>query len=175
MKNMKEIEATIQVRISREADEKLVTISKAKNLTKRETLSRIVLFYHSCKLDMDLSYPNDLKNILRDLSVLNSKTTKIVGAVERTEDWIKCLVREERRSNPGSPAIDPLEIDASDVPARPSDDRFLQALVLLDRFFSNAAQTIDFEGRAAMQIRLSQSEFNKLKHEYDELCMLRSM
>lgn len=163
------------VRISREADDKLKNIAKTKSLTKLEALSRIVLFYYSNRLDMDFSYPDDLKSIIRELTIINSKTTKLIGSSERTESFIKSLVREDRRSDAGSFPIDLQEINDSKVSDQPSNDQLPRALGLLDRFFSNASKTIDFEGREAMQIRISQVEFGRLKREYEELCTSQSI
>lgn len=163
------------IRISKGADEKLVEIARRKHLSKSKVATRIIVHYYSNNIGMDLPSPEDYKSLVSAMLSLSAKVSKMLGPVERTEDWIKCLVREDRRSDPGSLPIDPQEIGTPDVPALPSDDRLPRALGLLNRLFSNPTKTIDFEGRPAMQIRLSQSDFNQLKHEYDELCTSRSM
>ena len=114
-------------------------------------------------------------SLINKLTGVDIKFSKIIGPVERTEDFIKSLVREDRRSASGSFSGASLDMDAPDVPAPSSDDRLPRSFGLLERLFSAATSTTDFEGHAAMQIRLSQSDFNQLKREYEELCTSRSM
>lgn len=175
MKEKVDKPALCSVRISKMAKIKLEIIAERKGTSLGNAVSLIILHYAANNLDYEVSVNDAYKTILNKLTGVDVRLTKIIGPVERTEDWIKCLIREDRRSDPGSLPIDPQEIDASDVPALPSDDRLPRALGLLNRLFSNPTKTIDFEGRPAMQIRLSQSDFNQLKHEYDELCTSHSM
>lgn len=163
------------IRITKSADEKLIEIARRKHLSKSKVASRIIVHYYSNNIGVDLPSVDDYQNLVSTISRLDAKVSKIIGPVERTEDWIKCLVREERLSVSDSHPAAPQEIAAPAPLAQPSDDRFVQALGLLDRFFSVAAKTTDFEGRAAMQIRFSQDDFNQLKREYEALCTSHSM
>lgn len=171
---MKEREPVVQVRISQEANAKLMVISRTKSLTKYEALSRIVLFYCSNKLDMD-SCPSDYKSLGPALSKLTATIFRMLGSIERTEDFIKSLVRNDRIGEKASFVGVPQNLDDSDIVVQPSDDRLPRALGLLNQLLSTATETTDFEGRAAMQIRISQSDFKQFKREYEELCTSRSM
>ncbi len=161
------------IRITKSADEKLVEIARRKHLSKSKVATRIITHYYSSNIGVDLPSPEDYKSMVSAMSSLNGKFSKIIGPVERTEDFIKSLVREDRRSASGSFSGTSQDMDASDVPAPSSDDRLPRSLGLLERLFSIATRTTDFEGHAAMQIRLSQSDFNHLKREYEELCTSR--
>ena len=163
------------IRITKSADEKLVEIARRKHLSKSKVATRIITHYYSSNIGVDLPSPEDYKSMVSAMSSLNGKFSKIIGPVERTEDFIKSLVREDRRSASGSFSGTSQDMDASDVPALSSDDRLPRSLGLLERLFSIATRTTDFEGHAAMQIRLSQSDFNHLKREYEELCTSRSI
>ena len=163
------------IRITKSADEKLVEIARRKHLSKSKVATRIITHYYSSNIGMDLPSPEDYKGLVTAMLSLNGKLSKIIGPVERTEDFIKSLVREDRRSAPGSFSGASQDMDAPDVPAPSSDDRLPRSFGLLERLFSAATSTTDFEGHAAMQIRLSQSDFNQLKREYEELCTSRSI
>lgn len=163
------------IRITKSADEKLVEIARRKHLSKSKVATRIITHYYSSNIGMDLPSPEDYKSLVSAMLSLSAKLSKIIGPVERTEDFIKSLVRDDRRSAHGSFSGASQDMDVSDVPASSWDDRLPRSLELVDRFISTATSTTDFEGHAAMQIRLSQSDFNQLKREYEELCTSRSM
>ena len=138
------------VRISKAAKGKLEIIAERKGVSLGNAVSLIILHYAANNLDYEVSVNDAYKTILNKLTGVDIKFSKIIGPVERTEDFIKSLVREDRRSASGSFSGASLDMDA-------------------------ATSTTDFEGHAAMQIRLSQSDFNQLKREYEELCTSRSM
>ena len=152
------------VRISKAAKGKVEIIAERKGVSLGNAVSLIILHYAANNLDYEVSVNDAYKTILNKLTGVDIKFSKIIGPVERTEDFIKSLVREDRRSASGSFSGASLDMDAPDVP-----------FGLLERLFSAATSTTDFEGHAAMQIRLSQSDFNQLKREYEELCTSRSM
>lgn len=163
------------VRISKAAKGKLEIIAERKGVSLGNAVSLIILHYAANNLDYEVSVNDAYKTILNKLTGVDIKFSKIIGPVERTEDFIKSLVREDRRSASGSFSGASLDMDAPDVPAPSSDDRLPRSFGLLERLFSAATSTTDFVGHAAMQIRLSQSDFNQLKREYEELCTSRSM
>lgn len=167
--------ALCSVRISKAAKGKLEIIAERKGVSLGNAVSLIILHYAANNLDYEVSVNDAYKTILNKLTGVDIKFSKIIGPVERTEDFIKSLVREDRRSASGSFSGTSQDMDASDVPAPSSDDRLPRSLGLLERLFSIATRTMDFEGHAAMQIRLSQSDFNHLKREYEELCTSRSI
>ena len=167
--------ALCSVRISKAAKGKLEIIAERKGVSLGNAVSLIILHYAANNLDYEVSVNDAYKTILNKLTGVDIKFSKIIGPVERTEDFIKSLVCEDRRSASGSFSGTSQDMDASDVPAPSSDDRLPRSLGLLERLFSIATRTTDFEGHAAMQIRLSQSDFNQFKREYEELCTSRSM
>lgn len=167
--------ALCSVRISKVAKSKLEIIAERKATSLGNAVSLIILHYAANNLDYEVSVNDAYKTILNKLTGVEVRLSKIIGPVERTEDWIKCLVREERLSVSDSLPAAPQEIAAPAPLAQPSDDRFAQALGLLESLFSVATKTTDFEGRAAMQIRFSEDDFNRLKRQYDKLCTSHSM
>ena len=109
------------IRITKSADEKLVEIARRKHLSKSKVATRIITHYYSSNIGMDLPSPEDYKGLVTAMLSLNGKLSKIIGPVERTEDFIKSLVREDRRSAPGSFSGASQDMDAPDVPAPSSD------------------------------------------------------
>lgn len=94
------------IRITKSADEKLVEIARRKHLSKSKVATRIITHYYSSNIGVDLPSPEDSKSMVSAMSSLNGKLSKIIGPVERTEDFIKSLVRDDRRSASGSfPAL----------------------------------------------------------------------
>ncbi|WP_129651733.1 hypothetical protein [Alistipes senegalensis] len=164
--------ALCSVRISKAAKGKLEIIAERKGVSLGNAVSLIILHYAANNLDYEVSVNDAYKTILNKLTGVDIKFSKIIGPVERTEDFIKSLVREDRRSASGSFSGTSQDMDVS---APSSDDRLPRSLGLLERLFSIATRTTDFEGHAAMQIRLSQSDFNQFKREYEELCTSRSI
>lgn len=167
--------ALCSVRISKAAKGKLEIIAERKGVSLGNAVSLIILHYAANNLDYEVSVNDAYKTILNKLTGVDVRLSKVIGPVERTEDWIKSLLRENHRSDHTTASCEPLESDASNVLIHPSDDRLPRALGLLNQLLSTATETTDFEGRAAMQIRISQSDFKQFKHEYEELCTSRSM
>ena len=89
------------IRITKFADEKLVEIARRKHLSKSKVATRIITHYYSSNIGVDLPSPEDYKSMVSAMSSLNGKFSKIIGPVERTEDFIKSLVRDDRRSTSG--------------------------------------------------------------------------
>lgn len=162
------------IRISKAADDKLSEIAKRSHLSKSKAASRIISHYFSSNIAVDLPNPEDFTRMLNVLSNLEGKYSKLIGPVERTEDFIKSLLRENRSEAYSATASD----QEPDEPGRtaPSEDpNAPRVLDLLGRLLAMARTTTDFEGRAAMQIRLSQEEFSQIKLEYDQLCISRNL
>lgn len=172
---MKPVDSQPVIRISTTSYGKLAEMARHQHLSKTKVASRIISHYYSTQVRVDLPSPDDYAGMMTVLSNLDSKVSKILGPVERTEDWIKSLVRADRTSEADFPASDRQNPDTADPQSLSADDRLLQALGLLKRLFDGAIKTTDFEGRAAMQIRLSQDDYVRLKFEYDELCTSRNM
>ena len=90
------------VRISKAAKGKLEIIAERKGVSLGNAVSLIILHYAANNLDYEVSVNDAYKTILNKLTGVDIKFSKIIGPVERTEDFIKSLVREDRRSASGS-------------------------------------------------------------------------
>ena len=124
--------ALCSVRISKAAKGKLEIIAERKGVSLGNAVSLIILHYAANNLDYEVSVNDAYKTILNKLTGVDIKLSKIIGPVERTEDFIKSLVREDRRSASGSFSGTSQDMDASDVPAPSSDDRLPRSLGLLE-------------------------------------------
>lgn len=162
------------VRISEIAKCKLELIAEKKNTTLSEAASRIILHYAANGLDYETSSLDDVcQSILKKITGIDVQLFKLLGPVERTEDFIKSLLRENRNETYSATTSD-LEPGESGRTVPTEDPSALRGLDLLGRLLAMAKTTTDFEGRAAMQIRLSQEEFSQIKLEYDQLCISRN-
>ena len=157
------------IRISSAADGKLSEIAKRNHLSKSKAASRIINHYYASNIGVDMPSSEDFS-----LSNLDGKYSKLIGPVERTEDFIKSLVRETRNDE-----SDPYIMESKD--AQPggassvAESSSPRALDLLGRMLSVAKPATDFDGRAAMQIRLSQEDFMQIKLEYEQLCTSQNL
>lgn len=160
------------IRISRVADDKLAEIAKKNHLSKSKAASRIISHYFASNVAVDLPTTEDFSRMVNILSNLEGKYSKIIGPVERTEDFIKSLVREARNdeSELHVAHIAEHENAQAETPPIVADGSLSRALDLLTRLLSMAKSTTDFEGRAAMQIRLPQEDFMQIKLECEQLC-----
>lgn len=136
MKEKVEKPVLCSVRISKIAKGKLEIIADRKGTSLGNAVSLIILHYAANNLDYEVSVNEAYKTILNKLTGVDVKLSKVIGPIERTEDWIKSLVREDRRDDPGSLMAASQNMDA-EVPVPSSDNRLPRALVLLDRFFCN--------------------------------------
>lgn len=161
------------IRISKVADDKLAEIAKKNHLSKSKAASRIISHYFASNVAVDLPTTEDFSRMVSILSNLEGKYSKIIGPVERTEDFIKSLLRTDREID--SSTTSGLEHEESSRTLPPDDPSVLRVLDLLGRLLAIAKTTTDFEGRAAMQIRLSQEEFAQIKLEYDQLCISQNL
>lgn len=84
------------IRISSVADGKLSEIAKRNHLSKSKAASRIINHYYASNIGVDMPSSEDFSRMVNVLSNLDGKYSKLIGPVERTEDFIKSLVRETR-------------------------------------------------------------------------------
>lgn len=162
------------IRISEGADDKLSEIAKRSHLSKSKAASRIISHYFASNIAIDLPMPEDFSRMVNLLSNLDGKYAKLIGPIERTEDFIRGLVRESRNDASEPHIMEPEETQTGASPAA-ADSSLSRALELLIRLLSMAKATTDFEGRAAMQIRLPQEDFMKMKLECEQLCTSRNL
>ena len=162
------------IRISSVADGKLSEIAKRNHLSKSKAASRIINHYYASNIGVDMPSSEDFSRMVNVLSNLDGKYSKLIGPVERTEDFIKSLVRETRNDE-----SDPYIMESKD--AQPggassvAESSSPRALDLLGRMLSVPKPATDFDGRAAMQIRLSQEDFMQIKLEYEQLCTSQNL
>lgn len=162
------------VRLTSTAKGKLEVIAARKDTTLGNAVSSIILHYAANNLDYEVSTEDAYKAILSKFSGVVVTLSKIAGSSERTEDFIKTLVRTERHGSPDFP--EPRHTDIDDPQTEHADDdRLSQALSMLENFFSAAESAFDFEGKRVMQIRMSNEKFLQVKTIYDELCTSRPM
>lgn len=163
------------VRISAMAKSKLELIAERKNTTLSEAASQIILHHAANGLDYETSSLDDVcQSILKKVAGIDVQLFKLIGPVERTEDFIKSLLRENRNET-YSTAISDMEPAESGHTVSPEASCAPRTLDILGRLLAMAKAITDFDGRAAMQIRLSQEEFSQIKLEYDQLCISRNL
>lgn len=169
---MSEVQRFVRIRVSEVADAKLSQVAKAGRLTKTEALSRIILSYAGSGSGMEAISSEGVKAIMDKLSGIHVVVSKNAGAAERTESFIKGLLRDTRvpaaREQEG--AVSETEVTEQVGAETPG----LSALGLLDRLFPLATKGVNFDGTPVMQIKLSMEEFLRFQAQYEQLCTSRN-
>lgn len=164
------------VRISAMAKCKLEIIAERKKTTLSEAASRIILHYAANGLDYETSSLDDVcQSILKKVTGIDVQLFKLIGPVERTEDFIKSLVREGRQDSSSQPVPPYLQDSFPASAPSPSDGASVQALELLGGLLALAKPSTDYDGRSVMQMRLAQDDFLRVKMEYEQLCTSRDI
>lgn len=89
MKEKVEKPVLCSVRISKIAKGKLEIIADRKGTSLGNAVSLIILHYAANNLDYEVSVNEAYKTILNKLTGVDVKLSKVIGPIERTEDWIK--------------------------------------------------------------------------------------
>lgn len=159
------------VRIDKDAHEKLKIVARRKHCTITALLGWLIDNSYHEGSNVFGTFADELKSIRTDLNLVSMKATRIAGATERTESFIKTLLNQDRPVVQNSP----VGSVSSDSQMPGYDDSSVPALTsLLGRLLDKATRTKNFDGTQAMQIRISVDEFARIQHRYDELCTLRN-
>ncbi len=167
--------ALCTVRITPNAKRKLEIIAERKETSLGDAVSRIIAHYVANNLDYEVSRVDAYKAILEKLTGMDIRFSKVVGSTERTEDFIKSLVREGRQDSSSQPVPPYLQDSFPASAPSPSDGASVQALELLGGLLALAKPSTDYDGRSVMQMRLAQDDFLRVKMEYEQLCTSRDI
>lgn len=166
---MAEEQKYVRVRVSGAADFKLSEIARARHLTKTEALSRIILSSVVDCAGREAAFPEGMKTIMDKLSGIHILVAKNAGAAERTESFIKGLLRETRglsggEQDAGAPGT------TGSIEQTDEDAQSPQALLLLGRLLALGIKGVNFDGTPVMQIKLSMEEYLRVQTQYEQLC-----
>lgn len=172
---MTEVRKYVRIRVSEAADSKLSEVAKAERLTKTEALSRIVLSHVAGSSERDAGGAERMKAIMDKLSGIHLLVSKNAGAAERTESFIKGLLRESRVSPVELRDAEVSEAERGTIGQAEGNDISLQALLLLGRVLALGTKGVGFDGAPMMQIKVSMEEFLDVQGQYEQLCMSRNI
>lgn len=162
------------VRITQDAKDKLTVIAGRKRTTLGSTASRIILHYATNNLDYDIATGDIIKSIHNHLLAQSVVLSKIAGNTNRTESFIKSLLREDNGRSENMSSLQHGE-DEAEIPGPVNAEYLSRSLELLSLFLSSAKPGKGFMGEEVIQVRFSPAEFNKIKIAYEELCSLLSL
>lgn len=157
------------VRISKSADEKLQKLAKLRHLSKSKIATRIIAHYYSENVGVDLPQPDEFRAVVTTLVNQATMLSKVVGSQERTESFIKGLLREDRAKLPLHSDADNASED--DTLKADNDQRLTAALSIIEQLISSSHEIPAVDGRPVMQIRLQLQKYNLIKTHYEKLCM----
>ena len=172
---MTEMRKYVRIRVSEAADSKLSEVAKAERLTKTEALSRIVLSHVAGGTERDMGSAERMKAIMDKLSGIHVLVSKNAGAAERTESFIKGLLRETRIPSVGEQDAEASETRSGGTDPVGEEVWAKEVLSLLGRVLALGTKGVGFDGASIMQIKLSMEEFLRVRNQYEQLCMSRNI